>query len=325
MDRLATMETFVRVVEAGSFVAAADRIGLSPAMVSRHVQDLEERLGTRLLNRTTRRISLTEPGAAYYERCQQVLRDIDEMDLSVAREVQQPRGVLRVNAPVVFGTRHLSPLLAEYEGRYPEVAIDLNLTDRFIDLVEESADLAVRIGTLTESTLVARRLCPIRLVLCASPGYLERHGTPRTPDDLAHHNCLGYTYTRGGAEWEFSGPDGPVVVSIRGSLRANHGEVLHRAALDGLGLALQPTFIAGDALACGLLRPVLSDYCPTEISAYAVFLSRKFLSAKVRTFVDFLAEKFGPEPYWDAWSTRTAAGPRKAATARGPRTKRPRH
>jgi DNA-binding transcriptional LysR family regulator len=302
MDRLATMETFVQVVEAGSFVAASDRMDLSPAMVSRHVQDLEERLGTRLLNRTTRRISLTEPGAAYYERCQQVLRDIEEMDLSVAREVQQPRGLLRVNAPVVFGTRHLSLLLAEYEGRYPEVAIDLNLTDRFIDLVEEGADLAVRIGALTESTLVARRLCPIRLVLCASPGYLERYGTPRTPTDLAGHNCLGYTYTRGGAEWELSGPDGPVVVSIRGSLRANHGEVLHQAAIGGLGLALQPTFIAGEALAAGLLRPVLPDYCPTEISAYAVFPSRKFLSAKVRTFVDFLAEKLGPEPYWDAWS-----------------------
>jgi DNA-binding transcriptional LysR family regulator len=312
MDRLATMETFVRVVEAGSFVAAADRMGLSPAVVSRHLQDLEERLGTRLLNRTTRRISLTEPGAAYFERCQQVLRDIEEMDLSVAREVQQPRGVLRVNAPVVFGTRHLAPVLAEYEGRYPEVAIDLNLTDRFIDLVEEGADLAVRIGTLTESTLVARRLCPIRLVLCASPRYLERHGTPRTPDDLAGHNCLGYTYTRGGAEWEFAGPEGPVVVSIRGSLRANHGEVLHQAALDGLGLALQPTFIAGDALHAGLLRPVLSDYCPAEINAYAVFLSRKFLSAKVRTFVDFLAEKFGPEPYWDAWSIPTPARQRKA-------------
>ena len=321
MDRLATMETFVRVVEAGSFVAAANRMGLSAAMVSRHVQDLEDRLGTRLLNRTTRRLSLTEPGAGYYERCRQVLRDIEEMDLSTAREVQQPRGVLRVNAPVVFGTRHLSRFLAEYEGRYPEVAIDLNLTDRFIDLVEEGADLAVRIGTLTESTLVARRLCPIRLVLCASPAYLERHGQPRTPDDLAGHNCLGYTYTRGGAEWEFSGPDGPLVVPIRGSLRANHGEVLHQAAIDGLGLALQPTFIAGEALAAGLLQPVLPEYRPAEISAYAVFLSRKFLSAKVRTFVDFLAEKFGPEPYWDAWSTRGSARQRKAPPSRRPQTR----
>jgi DNA-binding transcriptional LysR family regulator len=315
MDRLATMETFVRVVEAGSFVAAADRLGLSPAMVSRHVQELEERLGTRLLNRTTRRLGLTESGAAYYERCQQVLRDIEEMDLSVAREVQQPRGVLRVNAPVVFGTRHLSRVLAEYEQRYPEVAIDLNLTDRFIDLVEEGADLAVRIGVLTESTLVARRLCPVRVVLCASPGYLERHGTPRTPDDLAHHNCLGYTYTRGGAEWELIGPDGAVVVPIRGSLRANHGEVLHQAAIDGLGIALQPTFIAGEALAAGLLQPVLRDYPPSELSAYAVFLSRKFLSAKVRTFVDFLAEKFGPEPYWDAWQRKAAVTRRRVKGA----------
>jgi DNA-binding transcriptional LysR family regulator len=330
MDRLATMETFVRVVEAGSFVAAADRMGLSPAMVSRHVQNLEERLGTRLLNRTTRRIGLTEPGAAYYERCQQLLREVEEMDLSVAREVQQPRGVLHVNAPVVFGTRHLAPLLAEYTGRYPEVAIDLNLTDRFVDLVEEGADLAVRIGVLTESTLVARRLCPIRIVLCASPGYLERHGTPRTPADLAAHSCLGYTYTRGGAEWELPGPDGSIVLPIRGSLRANNGEALHQAALDGMGIAFQPTFIAGEALAAGRLRQVLAPYARAELSAYAVFPSRKFLSAKVRTFVDFLAEKFGPEPYWDAWSapraqrqhTEVPRRQKSATGAAGPARKR---
>ena len=313
MDRLSSMETFVRVVEAGSFVAAADRLSLSPAMVSRYVQDLEERLGTRLLNRTTRRVGLTEAGAAYFERCQQVLHDIEEMDLSVAREVQQPRGVLRVNAPVVFGTRHLSRFLADYERRYPVVAIDLSLTDRFVDLVEEGADVAVRIGALTESTLVARRLCPIRLVLCASPAYLKKHGTPRTPADLANHNCLGYTYTRGGTEWALIGPDGPIVVPIRGSLRANHGEALCQAAIDGLGLALQPTFIAGDAIAKGLLHPVLLGYKPAELSAYAVFLSRKFLSAKVRTFVDFLAEKLGPEPYWDAWLPARKAQPTKRA------------
>lgn len=302
MDRLATMETFVRVVDAGSFVAAADRLGLSTAMVSRHVQELEERLGTRLLNRTTRKLSLTEAGAAYYERCQQVLRDIEEMDLSVAAEVQKPRGLLRVNAPVVFGTRHLARVMTEYERRYPEVSIDLSLTDRFIDLVEEGVDLAVRIGTLTESTLVARRLFPVRLVLCASPEYLGRHGVPRTLDDLARHNCLGYTYTRGGTEVELVGPEGPVVVPFRGTFRSNHGEVIHQAAIDGLGVALQPTFIVGDALADGRLRTVMPDYCAPELSGYAVFLSRKFLSAKVRTFVDFLAEKFGPEPYWDAWA-----------------------
>jgi DNA-binding transcriptional LysR family regulator len=235
------------------------------------------------------------------------------MDLSVAREVQHPRGVLRVNAPVVFGTRHLSRVLAEYEERFPDVAIDLTLTDRFVDLVEEGADLAVRIGVLTESTLVARRLCPVRLVLCGSPGYLRRFGTPRTPDDLRRHNCLGYTYTRGGSEWELSGPDGPVMVPIRGSLRANHGEVLHQAAVDGLGLALQPTFIAGEALAAGLLQPVvLRGYSPPELGAYAIFPSRKFLSAKVRTFVDFLAWKFGPEPYWDAWQRKTSGKQRRA-------------
>ncbi len=301
MDRLSTMETFVRVVEAGSFMAAAQRLELSAAMVSRHVQDLEQRLGTRLLNRTTRRISLTEAGAAYFERSRQLLRDLEEMDLSVAHEVQQPRGVLRVNAPVVFGTRHLSRFLAEYGARYPDVAIDLTLTDRFIDLVEEGADVAVRIGALQDSTLVARRLCPARLVLCAAPAYLQQHGTPKSLEDLGRHSCLGYTYTRGGIEWEFPEASTPAIVPLRGSLRANHGEVLFQAAIDGMGIVLLPTFIVGEALREGLLRQVLPRATLAELNAYAVFPSRKFLSAKVRTFVDFLAEKFGPEPYWDAW------------------------
>jgi DNA-binding transcriptional LysR family regulator len=310
MDRLSTMETFVRVVEAGSFVAAADRLELSAAMVSRHVQALEQRLGTRLLNRTTRRISLTEAGAAYFERSRQLLRELDEVDQSVAREVQQPRGVLRVNAPVVFGTRHLSRLLAEYAARYPEVGIDLTLTDRFIDLVEEGADLAVRIGALTDSALVARRLCPARLVLCAAPSYLARAGVPRAIEDLTQHSCLGYTYTLGGAEWEFPGADGPTVIPLRGSLRANHGEALLQAALDGMGIILTPTFICGEALHDGRLRQVLPDAGLAELSVYAVYPSRKFLSAKVRTFVDFLAEKFGPEPYWDGWRQRSGRGAR---------------
>jgi DNA-binding transcriptional LysR family regulator len=308
------METFVRVVEAGSFVAGAQRLGLSPAMVSRHVQDLEQRLGTRLLNRTTRRLSLTEAGAAYFERSRQLLRDLEEMDLSVSRELQQPRGVLRVNAPVVFGTRHLSRLLAEYASRYPEVAIDLTLTDRFIDLVDEGADLAVRIGALSDSSLVARRLCPARLVLCAAPAYLGAHGVPESIGDLTQHNCLGYAYTRGGAEWEFPAESGPVIVPIHGTLRANHGEALLQAALDGMGIILSPTFIAGEALGDGRLQQVLPQARLVGLSVYAVFPSRKFLSAKVRTFVDFLAEKFGPEPYWDAWQ--------KQRPARGERRKR---
>lgn len=323
MDRLATMQTFARVVEAGSFVAAAERLGISPAMASRHVQDLEERLGTRLLNRTTRKLSLTDVGAAYHERCQQVLRDIEEMDLSIAAKVQQPRGLLRVNAPVVFGTRHLAKVLAEYEARHPELAVELTLNDRFVDLVEEGADLAIRLGTLTESTLVARRLFSVRLALCASPAYLKRHGEPGTLRDLARHNCLGYTYTRGGTEVELVGPEGKVVVPFCGTLRANHGEVLYQAALDGLGIVLQPTFISGEALADGRLRPVLPRYGTPELSGYAVFLSRKYLSAKVRTFVDFLAEKFGPEPYWDAWARKQAA-PRRAA-GKSPRSGRRHH
>jgi len=226
---------FVRVVQAGSFSAAARQLGLPTSTVSTRVSRLERRLGTTLLQRTTRRLSLTEAGAAYFERSQQVLRDIEEMDLSVASQTQQPRGTLRVNAPVVFGTRHLSHFLAEYSARFPDVTIDLSLSDRFIDLVEEGADLAVRIGALGESTLVARRLCPIRLVICGSPAYFAKHGRPCTPAELAQHNCLGYTYTRSGNEWPLNGPDGPVNIPVRGSLRANHGEVLCQAAIDGWG------------------------------------------------------------------------------------------
>jgi DNA-binding transcriptional LysR family regulator len=322
MDQLQTMQTFVRVVEAGSFVAAAERLGISTAMASRHVQALEARLGTRLVNRTTRRLGLTEAGAAYYERCQQVLRDVEEMDLAVAAEGERPRGLLRVNAPVVFGTRHLARVLVEYEARYPEVSIELVLNDRFIDLVEEGADLAIRIGTLAESTLVARRLFPVRLALCAAPAYLARHGEPKTLEDLSRHNCLGYTYTRDGLEVDLVGPEGKVVAPFRGTLRANHGEVLLQAALDGLGIVLQPTFVSGEALAAGRLRTVLPDYCTQQLDAYAVFLSRKYLSAKVRTFVDFLAEQFGPEPYWDAWMNAPAK-PRRAARTSRPSRPRP--
>ena len=316
MDRLATMESFVMVVEAGSFVVAATRLGMSPAMVSRYVMNLEERLGTRLINRTTRRLNLTEAGAAYFERCQQVLRDIEEIELCVSSEVQQPRGVLRLNAPISFGIRHLSPLLCEYESRYPDVAIDLDLTDRFVDLVEEGADIALRVGVLPESTLVARRLFPVRLVVCASPAYLKKNGVPRTVKDLESHNCLGYTYTRSGAQWEFAGPNGPVAVPIGGTLRSNNGEVLRRAAIDGLGVLCHPTFIVGDAISAGLLTPIQLDHSPVELGGYAVFLSRKFLSAKVRTFVDFLAEKFGPQPYWDQWEIAASGKTKGGATRR---------
>jgi DNA-binding transcriptional LysR family regulator len=302
MDRLATMEVFARVAEAGSFVAAAVRLKMSPAMVTRYVMDLENRLGTRLINRTTRRLQLTESGAAYLERCQQVLHEIEEMDLAVASEVSQPRGVLKVNAPLAFGVRHLPPCIREYQTRFPAVTVDLALTDRFVDLIEEGADLALRVGAMADSSLVARGLFPVRVVVCASPAYLARHGKPQTPEELGAHNCLGYTYARGGDKWEFHGPDGPRAVAIRGSLRANNGDVLCQAAIDGLGLVMQPTFIVGEAIAAGLLVPVLGGFQTPEINAYAVFPSRKFLSAKVRTFVDLLAERFGPEPYWDQWN-----------------------
>jgi DNA-binding transcriptional LysR family regulator len=301
MDRLATMRTFVRVVESGGFAAAAAKLDISAALASRHVMDLEEHLGTRLLNRTTRRVSLTPAGSAYYDRCRRVLADIDEADRSVASENREPRGILRVNAPTVFGARHLPKLIRDFESAYADVTIDLTLDDRFVDPVEEGADVLVRIGTLHDSSLVARKLCPIRMVTAASPDYLARHGTPRTPAELAGHNCLEYSYARSGTEWVLGTGSAKTSVTVSGTLRSNNGEALCRAAVEGLGIVLQPSFICGEAISAGQLVPILCAWEPAPLQAYAMYLSRRFVSAKIRTFVTFLTERLGPDPFWDAW------------------------
>lgn len=311
MDRLATMRTFVRVVEAGGFAAAAAKLDISAALASRHVMDLEEHLGTRLLNRTTRRVSLTPAGAAYYDRCRGVLADIDEAERSVASENREPRGVLKVNAPTVFGARHLPKLIRDFESTYADVTIDLTLDDRFVDPVEEGADVLVRIGTLHDSSLVARKLCPIRLVATASPEYLARHGTPRTPAELAGHNCLEYSYSRSGTEWVFGTGSSKTSVTVSGTLRSNNGEALCRAAIEGLGIVLQPSFICGEAISLGQLVPILCAWEPAPLHAYAMYLSRRFVSAKIRSFVAFLAERLGPEPFWDAWMATAVKAERK--------------
>jgi len=307
MDRLATMRTFVRVVESGSFAAAADRLDISSALASRHVMDLESHLGTRLLDRTTRRVSLTPAGAAYYDRCRTLLADLEEIELSMASENSEPRGILRVNAPTVFGARHMPRLIRDFQHQNAHVSIDLTLDDRFVDPVEEGADVLVRIGTLHDSSLVARKLCPIRLVVCASPAYLERHGTPRAPEDLAAHNCLEYSYSRAGTEWTLGSGTNTTSVAVRGTLRSNNGEALCRAAIAGAGIVMQPSFICGEGLASGELVPILCDFEPVPLQAYAMYLSRRFVTAKVRRFVAFLADRLGPEPFWDAWDSGARA------------------
>lgn len=301
MEHLSDIAVFVRVIEAGSFTAAAEQLGLSQSAVSKCVTRLEEHLGTRLLNRSTRKFSLTEAGSALHARGRRALDEIEEAELEVARLQTEPRGVLRVNAPMSFGILHLAPALDEFLHRYPALTVDLQLDDRLVDLVEEGFDCAIRIKALADSTLVARRLAPCRLVVCAAPDYLARHGTPTTPAALREHACLVYTYRDDPNEWIFRGPDGrELKVGVAGRLRCNNGLIHRDAALAGLGILVTPTFYVGDELRSGRLQTILTDYTPSpEPSVYVVYPERRHLSPKVRAFVDFLAARFEPVPYWD--------------------------
>jgi len=301
MDRLAALTAFAAVVETGSFAAAARRLGRSTSRLSRQVADLEAGLGARLLHRTTRALTLTEAGRAYHEQVARILADLDAADQSVGRLQAAPRGRLRVAAPMSFGIRHLAPALPDFLARYPEIALDMAMNDRFVDLIDEGFDLAVRIGRLAESSLISRRLAPLRRVLCASPDYLAAHGTPRTPDDLAAHACLGYSNLTPQEEWSFSDPLSrrPWPVRIEARLRINNGDALRLAALAGVGLGLLPTFIVGPDLAAGTLVPLLDPYLRQEGAIHALYPPARHLSPKVRAFVDFLAGRFGPQPYWE--------------------------
>jgi DNA-binding transcriptional LysR family regulator len=294
------MAVFAKVVESSSFAAAARHFRLSPAMVSRHVLALEEQLGAQLLNRTTRRVSPTEVGQAYYHRVRQILADIDEADRLATDLQATPRGLLRITSSQSFGIRHLAPAIAEYLGLCPEVLMEVTLNDRYLDLIEEGFDLAVRIGHLEDSSLIARRLAPIRLALCAAPDYIARHGAPQTPADLAQHNCLVYTYAAAHSEWRFVDAAGHEEgVHIAGRLLANNGDVLRVAALEGQGVALAPTFILDKDIRAGTLVRLMPGYTPPEVGLYAVYPPSRNLSAKVRSFVDFLVTRFGGEPEWD--------------------------
>jgi DNA-binding transcriptional LysR family regulator len=301
MDRLSGMAVFVRVVEEESFSAAARVLGISKSAVSKQVAGLEERLGARLLNRTTRRLALTDAGTAFFERAQRILNDAEEAEAAVSQLSAAPRGVLRVNAPVTFGVQHLGPLLPALMAAYPELAIDLVLNDRFVDLVEEGFDVAVRIGRLSDSSLIARRLAPVRRLLVASPAYIAAHGAPERPEDLRDHACLLYTYLLRGDAWSLTGPDGRAAeVRVTGRLRANNGDVLRSALLGGMGIAYTPSFIVGQDLADGHLVRVLPGWEDTTAAVYAVYPHARLVPPKVRAFVDFLADHFTGSPAWDA-------------------------
>ncbi|MEL7450325.1 MAG: LysR family transcriptional regulator [Pseudomonadota bacterium] len=299
MDLIDGMRTFVSVVGEGSFSAAARKLDMSPQLVSKYVAQLEERLGVRLLNRSTRRLSITEAGEACVERSRQLLADIEEMRSVVGDLTARPRGKLRINAPMSFGITHLTPAITAYQSAYPDVGVELDLNDRTVDVISEGYDLAIRITNLPDSSLVARRLAPTRLALCASPAYLARHGTPTDPEALANHNCLPYSYAATGSSWQLMRGDERRTVAANGSFRANNGDALKAAALGGLGITVQPTFIVGEELREGRLARVLPEWKVPELSVYAVYAHRQYLSAKVRTFVDHLGEFFGSPPYWD--------------------------
>jgi DNA-binding transcriptional LysR family regulator len=299
MQDLNDMVTFARVVDAKSFSEAARRMGASKSRVSKAIAKLERSLGARLLNRSTRGLSMTELGAAFYEHCSRIIDEADQARQLVNQLHTEPRGVLKVTTSVAFGTLHVAPALPDFLALYPDVSVDMTITDRIVDVVEEGYDVAIRIVREPGLNFVARELAPMRRVVCATPEYFKRHGVPTTPQDLRQHNCLHYTHFSAQGEWRFSGPDGDIAVPVSGTLRINDDEALSQAVLGGLGIALLPTFIIGGDVQAGRLQAVLSDYVPLERRIYAVFLQSIHLPAKVRAFIDFLRARFGPEPYWD--------------------------
>lgn len=292
MDRLTAMEIFTNVVEFEGFTAAAARLGISRASVSKQVIQLEESLGARLLNRTTRRVSVTELGEAYYERCKRVLAEVEEADLMVEQLHSEPRGTLKVSAPMSFGVAHVGPAVADFLATYSDLNISLALNDRFTDLIEEGFDVAIRISQSADTSLIARRLGGVRSVMTATPGYLERHGTPKAPQDLADHQCLSYIYLASGLEWPVFGPDGASSVKVSGPLKANNGEVLVQAARQGLGIASLPHFLVREEIAAGRLVTVLDGYRLPDLSVFAVSPPNRFPARKVQAFISYLAERF---------------------------------
>ena len=301
MDRLGAIQVFAQVVESGSFAKAAERLGLSTSATSRHVADLEGHLQTRLLNRTTRRVSLTESGRAFYERAVQLLADLEEAEQEAARAAVVPRGTIRLTTSVNFGVRHLAPAIAEFLAQHAEVRFDVSLSDRMVDLVEEGFDLAVRIGPAGADNLVARKLGETRLVPCASPLYLSAHPAPKTPEELAGHNCFTYEYLAPRNLWRFRDSSGNErAVRVAGTLHANNGDLLAEVAARGAGVVLEPAFIVGPDVRAGRLVPLLQEFTPPPVPIYALYPSRKHLSAKVRRFVEFLVERFALGQDWSS-------------------------
>ncbi|MGC1818988.1 MAG: LysR family transcriptional regulator [Casimicrobiaceae bacterium] len=299
MDRFQAISSFAKVVESGSFARAADRLGVSVSAMSRQVADLEAHLGVRLLNRTTRRLSLTESGRGFYERCVQLLADLEEAEEAIASTSVVPRGTLRLTASVSFGSSYLAAAIADFRELHPQLRFDVALSDLAVDLVDEGLDLAVRIGDIGSQALIGRRVGVSQLVCCAAPSYVERHPAPGSPADLAAHQCLTYEYSSIGNQWRFTDAAGAVhEVGVSGPVHANSGEMLAALAVAGVGIILEPDFIVAADVRAGRLVRLLPEYAAPSMGIHAAYPSRRHLSAKVRAFVDFLVARYARDPAW---------------------------
>ncbi len=293
-----SMRVFSAVAKHASFSEAAKKLNISKAMASKHVQSLENQLGVRLFNRTTRKLNLTDVGIAYYDKVDSILSDIEETEIAITQLNSEPRGKLKIMAQPSFGAFHLSRALSSYLRKYPEVETVLELSNRIPDLVEDGIDLAFHVGELDDSMFVARKIASARRVVCASPDYLSEHGLPETPQDLQQHNCLIYSPRTPQFEWEFSDQK----VRIAGDIQCNDGDALRVAAIKGCGIVQLPTYMVGLDIQAGRLHALLESYEPAKLPVYAIYNHRKYLSAKIKTFIEYIYDLYQPEPYWNMWT-----------------------
>ncbi len=298
MDKVTSMKVFSAVARNGSFSDAARKLNISKAMASKHVQYLEQHLGVRLFNRTTRKLNLTDVGLAYFEKVDAILAEIEETELAVSQLNSEPRGRLKIMAQPSFGAFHLSRALSSYMARYPDVQTQLELSNRIPDLVEDGIDVAFHVGELDDSMVVARKIASARRVVCASPDYLAERGRPEKPEELTDHNCMIYSPRTPLYEWEFMDQ----VIRVTGDIQCNDGDALRIAAIQGCGLAQLPTYMVGLDIQAGRLNALLEEYEPARLPVYAMYNHRKYLSAKIKTFIDYMYELYQPEAYWNQWT-----------------------
>ena len=292
------IQVFVQVVNSGTMTAAAEHLQLAKSAVSRRLAELEGRLGVELFHRSTRKLSLTDSGHAFYQRCIQILDDLMETEHSVSQSHQEIRGQIKVAAPLSFGVMHLGPAIIEFQQQHPGITFDIDFNDREVDLIQEGFDVGIRIANLKDSSLIARRLAELSMVVCASPAYLRQHGEPQTPEELPQHACITYSYSARPDQWEFQDKQGKTIsITVNKAMIANNGRFMRDAAAAGLGIVRQPTFIAYEYIAAGKLVPVLRDYKVTSYDAYALYPPTRHLSRRVRHFIDFLATRFEDQPY----------------------------